>query len=101
MSPPHVHPSSAMRARVTVMDAPTANGHTLNEICRALKRRRAEDGFSYRTHHAGRNDPSDPSTWDLPVRHCSSWIAALSVAQYLHTFPQYKDVLSQFGVIED
>jgi hypothetical protein len=80
------------------MDLTKANGRTLNEICRTLKRRRAEEGFSYRTHHAGRNDPADPSTWSLPVCHGPTWITALSIIHYLRAFPHYCDVLSQFGV---
>jgi hypothetical protein len=91
-------------AKVMVMDKSGVvylNGRTLNEICRMLKRRRAEDGFSYRTHHAGRNDPADPSTWSLPVYHASTWTTALSISRYLRAFPQYREVLSQFGVDPD
>jgi hypothetical protein len=74
------------------------NGQILNEICRMLKKRRAEDGFSYRTHHAGQNDPTDPSTWGLPVYHSSKWITVLSIIRFLRAFPQYQDVLCQFEV---
>ena len=80
------------------MNIADVNGQTLNEICRALKSRRAEDGFSYRTRHAGRNDPDDPSTWSLPVYHGPTWITALSIIRYLRAFPRYRDVLCQFGV---
>jgi len=82
-------------------DIADLNGRTLNEICRMLKRRRAEEGFSYRTHHAVRNDPTDPSTWSLPVYHASKWVTALSITRYLRVFPQYRDVLSRFGVNSD
>jgi hypothetical protein len=80
------------------MDSTNASGKTLNEICRTLKRRRAEDGFSYRTHDAGRNDLADPSTWSLPVYHCSTWYLVSCIVRYLHAFPNYQSVLSQFGV---
>ena len=91
----------ASEAKVKAMDEldiANLNGQTLNEICRMLKRRRAEEGFSYRTHHAGLNDPTDPSTWGLPVYHGSKWVTALSITRYLRAFPQYREVLSQFGV---
>ena len=80
------------------MNIANVNGRTLNEICRMLKRRRAEDGFSYRTHHAGQNDPEDPSTWNLPVGHGLTWITALSIVRYLRAFPRYRGVLSQLGI---
>jgi len=80
------------------MNITNASSKTLNEICRALKRRRADDGFSYRTQHAGRNDPANPSTWSLPVYHYPVWIAKSSIIRYLLTFPQYQDVLPQFGI---
>ena len=83
------------------MDIASVDGRTLNEVCRALKQRRAADGFSYRTRHAGRNDPSDPSTWILPVHHSPTWIIALSVIRYLRAFPRYQDVLSHFGIDAD
>ena len=76
-------------------------GRTLTEICRALKVRRAGDGYSYRTHHAGQNDPTDPSTWNLPVYHCPVWLARSSIIRYLIAFARYVDVLSQFGVAPD
>lgn len=80
------------------MDIANVNSQTLNEICRMLKRCRAEEGFSYRTHHSGKNDPKDPSTWSLPVCHGPAWITALSIIQYLRAFPRYQKVLSQFGI---
>jgi hypothetical protein len=80
------------------MDIADASGQTLNEICRTLKRRRAEDGFSYRTYDAGRNDPTDPSTWSLPVYHGSTWSSVSCIVRYLRAFPNYQSVLSQFGV---
>ena len=83
------------------MDIVNVDGQTLNEICRALKYRRAEDGFSYRTHHAGRNDPVDPSTWSLPVYHGSKWNTISSITRYLQAFPHYRDVLLQFDVDPD
>jgi hypothetical protein len=80
------------------VDIKSVSAQTLHEICRTLKSRRANDGYSYRTHHAGRNDLSDPSTWNLPVYHGSTWVATECIIQYLHTFPHYRDVLSQFGI---
>ena len=80
------------------MDIANVSGRTLNEICRMLKRRRAEDGFSYRTRDAGRNDPADPSTWGLPIYHGSTWSIVSCIVLYLRTFPKYQSVLSQFGV---
>ena len=83
------------------MDIANANGNIMNEICRELKRRRARDGFSYRAWHAGQNDPKNPSTWDLPVRHTTTWISALCIIQYLRTFPQYLNVLDEFNISID
>lgn len=80
------------------MDIRHASGRTLNEICRELKRRRAEDGFSYRTHYADRNDLTDPSTWSLSVYHGPTWITALGIIRYLRAFPRYQAVLSHFGI---
>ena len=80
------------------MDIASANGRILNNICRALKYRRAEDGFSYRTLHAGRNDPHDPSTWNLPVCHSPTWIIRLSIIRYLHAFPNHQDMLLYFDI---
>ncbi len=91
-------PKFVMLSNLTLMNFSEANGQILNDICRALKLRRAEDGFSYRTHSAGRNDPDDPSTWNLPVYHCSVWIVKLSIIHYLRAFPHYCDVLPQFGI---
>ena len=80
------------------MNIEDVNSRTLNEICRMLKRRRAEDGFSYRTRHAGRNEPNDPSTWSLPIHHGPAWITSLSIVRYLQAFPRYRDVLAQFDI---
>ncbi len=80
------------------MDIANATGRMLNNVCRALKQRRAQDGFSYRTRHAGRNDPSDPSTWSLPVCHGPTWLTELSIVRYLRAFPDYQDVLAQFDI---
>ena len=88
----------ASLGKMNNMDIANASGRTLSEICRMLKSRRAEDGFSYRTHHAGRNDPNDPSTWSLPVCHGKTWLAALSIIRYLRAFPRYQDSLSQFDI---
>src|SRR5574341_2674093 len=90
--------SSRSMSRINDMDITTINSRTLNDICRALKHRRVEDGFSYRTRHAGRNDPIDPSTWNLPVYHCPVWFARFSMISYLTAFPRYRDVLSQFRI---
>ena len=80
------------------MDIANASGQVLNDICRMLKRRRAKEGFSYRTHHSGRNDPSDPSTWSLPVCHGPTWLTRLSIVRYLRAFPNYQDEIVQFGI---
>lgn len=80
------------------MNIKDANGRTLNEICRALKRRRAKDGFTYRTRNSGLNDPSDPSTWRLPVYHGKASIISTSIVSYLRAFPWYSDALPQFGI---
>ena len=80
------------------MDIVSADGQTLREVCRTLKRSRTEDGFSYRTHHAGQDDPLDPSTWNLPVYHGAKWATIMSLKRYLRAFPKYQSVLSEFGI---
>ena len=90
--------SHSLGAEMNHMDVSSANGRLLNDICRALKHRRAKDGFSYSAHHAGRNDLNDPSTWNLPVYHGPGWLTKLSIARYLQAFPHYQDVLVEFGI---
>jgi hypothetical protein len=80
------------------MDIMNVNGRTLREICRTLKQCRAEDGFSYRTFNAGQDDPSNPSTWSLPVYHGSKWATMLNLKRYLQAFPKYQSILAQFGI---